>query len=70
MSSDKLGSIQQPVLLLGLDITEGGQRRRENVELSREELAKLITSLEAANKVNTRPTHKRNTSTFMHVLGI
>jgi len=40
------------------------------VELSREELAKLITSLEAANKVNTRPTHKRNTSTFMHVSGM
>ena len=51
MSSDKLGSIQQPILSLDLDITEGTQKKRENMELSREELEKLITSLEAANKV-------------------
>ena len=51
MSSDKLGSIQQPILSLDLDIAEGMQKKRENIELSREELEKLITSLEAANKV-------------------
>ena len=51
MSSDKLGSIQEPILSLDLDIVEGAQKRRENMELSREELEKLITSLEAANKV-------------------
>ena len=51
MSSDKLGSIHQPVLSLDLDVSEDGERRRENLELSKEELAKMIGSLEAANKV-------------------
>lgn len=51
LSSDKLGSVQQPLLSLDLDIAEDGERRLESVELSKEELAKLITSLEAANRV-------------------
>ena len=49
MSSDKLGSIQQPVVSVDLDLCEGGETRRENVELSK--LEQLISSLEAANKV-------------------
>ena len=52
MSSDKLGSIQQPVVSVDLDLCEGGETRRENVELSKDELEQLITSLEAANKVH------------------
>ena len=51
MSSDKLGSIQRPVLSLDLELREDGRGREEGVELSKEELAKLISSLEAANKV-------------------
>ena len=51
MSSDKLGSIQRPVLSLDLELCEDGQGREEGVELSKEELTKLISSLEAANKV-------------------
>ena len=51
MSSDKLGSIQQPVVSVDLDLSEGGETRRENMELSKDELEQLITSLEAANKV-------------------
>ncbi len=54
MSSDKLGFIQQPVLSLDFDLRENGGRRTESVELSREELEQLITSLEAANKVRER----------------
>lgn len=53
MSSDKLGAIQKPVLNLDLDILENGQPRMESVELSQQELEKVISSLEAANKVST-----------------
>ena len=51
MSSDKLGSIQQPVVSVDFDLCESGQNRKENIELSKEELEKFISSLEAANKV-------------------
>ena len=51
MSSDKLGSIQQPVVSVDFDLSESGQNRTESVELSKEELEQLISSLEAANKV-------------------
>jgi hypothetical protein len=51
MSSDKLSSIQQPVVSMDFDLCEGAETRRENVELSKDELEKLISSLEAANKV-------------------
>ena len=50
LSSDKLGSVQQPLLSLDLEIREDGGRTRESVELSKEELGKLIASLEAANR--------------------
>ena len=51
MSSNQLASIQQPVVSLDLDITEDGQKRKETIELSKEELSHLISSLEAANRV-------------------
>ena len=51
MSSDKLGSIQRPVLDLDLDISESGHKRKEHLELSREELEALLSSLDAAGKV-------------------
>lgn len=54
MSSDKLSSIQQPVVSLDLTLATAGRRETENIELSREELATLITSLEAANRVVTQ----------------
>ena len=50
LSSDKLGSVQEPLLSLDLEIMEDNKKRLESVELSKEELAKLISSLEAANK--------------------
>ena len=52
MSSSQLGSIQQPVVSLDLVINESDQRRTETLELSKEELSYLITSLEAANRVS------------------
>jgi hypothetical protein len=51
MSSDKMSGIQQPVVSVDFDLCEGGEKRMENIELSKDELEQLITSLEAANKV-------------------
>ena len=51
MSSDKLGSIQQPVVSVDFDLCEEGETQRESMELSKDELEQLISSLEAANKV-------------------
>ena len=53
MCSDKLGYIRQPVLSLQLDLSRDGQHERAAFELSKEELHKMISSLEAANKVCT-----------------
>lgn len=52
MSSNQLGSIQQPVMSLDFEITENGQKRVENIELSKDELSKFIASLEPANRVS------------------
>ena len=51
MSSSQLSSIQKPILSLDLDLTENGERRQCDLELSKDELAELVSSLEAANKV-------------------
>ena len=55
MCSDKLGYIRQPVLSLQLDLSRDGQHERADFELSKEELHKMISSLEAANKVYLLP---------------
>ena len=52
MCSDKLGYIRQPVLSLQLDLSRDGQHERAAFEMSKEELHKMISSLEAANKVH------------------
>ena len=54
MSSDKLSSVQEPVLSLDMDVQSNSDRQTVSVELSREDLKKLITSLEAANKVSNK----------------
>eukprot|EP01104_Vermistella_antarctica_P004283 TRINITY_DN14767_c0_g1_i1.p3 TRINITY_DN14767_c0_g1~~TRINITY_DN14767_c0_g1_i1.p3 ORF type:complete len:214 (-),score=54.55 TRINITY_DN14767_c0_g1_i1:1106-1747(-) len=61
MSSDKISSLQEPVLLLNLslsendasgDKSEGGVKKRDVLlELSKDELDSLIESLESANEV-------------------
>ncbi|CAL1536235.1 unnamed protein product [Lymnaea stagnalis] len=51
MASDKLASIQEPLLQLDLDIRDAnGQRRQVFLELDKVELSKLITSLESCSK--------------------
>ncbi|KAM9842230.1 COMM domain-containing protein 8 [Aulostomus maculatus] len=51
LSSDKISSLQTPLLSLSLDIREDGALKPVTMEMNKEELNTLITSLEAANKV-------------------
>ncbi|KAM4625027.1 COMM domain-containing protein 8 isoform 2-T2 [Polymixia lowei] len=51
LSSDKISSLQTPLLNLSLDVRENGALRPVAIEMNREELHTLISSLEAANKV-------------------
>ncbi|KAM7376724.1 hypothetical protein PAMP_006435 [Pampus punctatissimus] len=50
LSSDKISSLQTPLLSLSLDVRENGALQPITVEMNREELNTLISSLEAANK--------------------
>uniref|UniRef100_UPI003AAC7C6B COMM domain-containing protein 8 n=1 Tax=Centroberyx gerrardi TaxID=166262 RepID=UPI003AAC7C6B len=50
LSSDKISSLQTPLLSLSLDVRENGALRPIVMEMNREELHTLISSLEAANK--------------------
>ncbi|XP_073513041.1 COMM domain-containing protein 8 [Phyllobates terribilis] len=51
MSSDKLSTLQMPLVNLDLDIVESGAISPVSIEMNKEELQNLINSLEAANKV-------------------
>ncbi|XP_008289593.1 COMM domain-containing protein 8 [Stegastes partitus] len=51
LSSDKISSLHSPLLSLSLDVRDNGALQPVTMELSREELSKLINALEAANKV-------------------
>ncbi|MBN3299054.1 COMD8 protein, partial [Amia calva] len=51
LSSDKISSLQTPLLNLDLDVKENGALKPVSIEMNREELQTLINSLEAANKV-------------------
>ncbi|XP_029972490.1 COMM domain-containing protein 8 [Salarias fasciatus] len=51
LSSDKISSLHTPLLSLSLDVQEKGVLRSVAIEMNQEELAALISSLEAANKV-------------------
>ncbi|KAM6912188.1 COMM domain-containing protein 8 [Xenentodon cancila] len=51
LSSDKISSLNTPLLGLSLDVRENGALRPVAMEMNREELSTLISSLEAANKV-------------------
>ncbi|KAG9479582.1 COMM domain-containing protein 8 [Eleutherodactylus coqui] len=51
MSSDKLSTLQMPLVNLDLDIVENGAVAPVSIEMNKEELQNLINSLEAANKV-------------------
>ncbi|KAG8591803.1 hypothetical protein GDO81_000311 [Engystomops pustulosus] len=51
MSSDKLSTLQMPLVNLDLDIVENGAIAPVSIEMNKDELQNLINSLEAANKV-------------------
>lgn len=51
LSSDKISFLQTPLLNLSLDVRENGSLSPVSIEMNKEELQTLISSLEAANKV-------------------
>lgn len=51
LASDKIAGIRKTVVSVDLDIQQGNTVRPVTVEMTKEELKNLITSLEAANKV-------------------
>ncbi|XP_048777602.1 COMM domain-containing protein 8-like isoform X2 [Ostrea edulis] len=51
MASDKLSSIQEPLLNLDLDVQTEASTQTHSLEMTREDLKNLITSLEGANRV-------------------
>ncbi|XP_041453959.1 COMM domain-containing protein 8-like [Lytechinus variegatus] len=50
MSSDKISSVQEPLVSLDLSLTEDGTNRLVSLELDKQELQKLVSSLETANR--------------------
>lgn len=56
LSSDKISSLHTPLLSLNLDVRENGALQSVTVEMNKEELSTLISSLETANKVHTHTT--------------
>ncbi|RUS69498.1 hypothetical protein EGW08_022738, partial [Elysia chlorotica] len=58
LSSDKLATLQEPLLQLDLDMRDvNGDGKRVFLELNKTELAKLITSLEGCSKVGSPTTN-------------
>lgn len=51
MSSDKISSVQEPVLALDMEVQTTDGRKTVSVELNKQQLNNLISSLEGANKV-------------------
>ena len=51
LSSDKISSVQEPLVNLDLSVMEDGSNKHVSLELNREELQKLVSSLETANRV-------------------
>eukprot|EP00920_Eleutheroschizon_duboscqi_P041180 GHVT01098638.1.p1 GENE.GHVT01098638.1~~GHVT01098638.1.p1 ORF type:complete len:181 (+),score=5.84 GHVT01098638.1:48-590(+) len=51
LSSDKVSHINQPLVSLDLYTEEAGQTKSQTVELTKQDLSTLITSLDEANKV-------------------
>ena len=53
MSSDKLSNIHQPVVAVDFTIlTSGGKTQNKTLEMSKDELKRFLTSIEAANRVS------------------
>jgi len=54
LGSDKMSTIREPVLSLELRVQDGNASNVETLELNKDELKKLVTSLEGAHKVVTQ----------------
>jgi COMM domain len=52
LSSDRMANVWQPLLNLEFDVDTRGEKRFVHVELDSDELKKLVTSLESADRVS------------------
>ncbi|XP_051472721.1 COMM domain-containing protein 8 isoform X3 [Apus apus] len=52
LSSDKISMLQMPLLNLDLDVRENGEIKPISIEMNKEELQNLISTLEAADKIS------------------
>lgn len=52
MSNDRMANVWQPLLNIEFDLETQGERRFVQLELDRDELNKLITALESADRVS------------------
>ncbi|XP_071786650.1 COMM domain-containing protein 8-like [Asterias amurensis] len=50
LSSDKIASVHEPLVTMDFDILKGDKNKIVSLEMDRQELSKLILSLETANK--------------------
>ncbi|XP_071489641.1 COMM domain-containing protein 8-like [Diadema antillarum] len=50
LSSDKISSVQEPLVNLDLSVLEDGTNKLVSLELNKEELQRLLASLETANR--------------------
>ena len=60
VASDKLASVKIPITAIDLEIEEENGKRNVSLELTHEDLKKMLSSLEAANKVNTEDSFRIN----------
>jgi hypothetical protein len=56
VSSDKMASVWEPLLMVNLSLNALGENKSVSLELDRDELKKLVTSLEAADRIVTQLT--------------
>lgn len=68
MATDKLSNMREPVISLDLDIKEKTGMKHVLVELNKDELKELITSLEAANKVQSIISYTKHCATVVAIV--
>jgi len=52
LSSDRMANVWQPLLNIDLDLETQGENKSVQLELDQEELEKLVTALESAERVS------------------
>ena len=67
MSSDKLSSIREPVAAVDFHIKQGEEEKQVSLELTKEQLKNVVSSLEAANKVGISGSNKQTNKPIIRI---